>query len=231
MNTSMDSSEETTVDPVREFILGNIAAGMFRPGSKLPTERELAERFSKPRNAVRKALASLEFEGRILRDVGRGTFVAPASDAAHLDGTHAAQLDISPADLIEARLALEPQLCASVVTNATSSDFRRMDRVLKRVTEAQSVNEFEQWDSALHDAIASATHNRLLIMAFQLLAGARSNSEWGRLKRHSANVSERAAYNDEHREIIRALKLRDANLARNKVIEHLLHVRRNMLGH
>ena len=52
------------------------------PGSRLPTERQLALDLGVTRSSVRHALALLEAQGRISREVGRGTFLrepAPAS--------------------------------------------------------------------------------------------------------------------------------------------------------
>ena len=49
-------------------------AGQGR-GSRLPTERQLAEDLGVTRSSVRHALAVLEAQGRISREVGRGTFL------------------------------------------------------------------------------------------------------------------------------------------------------------
>ena len=46
------------------------------PGSAMPTERELAERFETSRTTVRQAIAELVVDGRLERTQGRGTFVA-----------------------------------------------------------------------------------------------------------------------------------------------------------
>ena len=59
--------------------LRDLLAEMLRelpPGSSLPTERELSERYTVSRGTVRHALAQLEAEQRIFRRQGRGTFVA-----------------------------------------------------------------------------------------------------------------------------------------------------------
>ena len=52
-----------------------LESGEFRPGSRLPTERELAERYGCSLITIRHALGELVREGRIERTRGRGTFV------------------------------------------------------------------------------------------------------------------------------------------------------------
>lgn len=59
---------------VKSQILGLIAD--LEPGSPVPTERELAERFATSRTTVRQAIAELVVNGRLERTQGRGTFVA-----------------------------------------------------------------------------------------------------------------------------------------------------------
>src|SRR3954468_24509298 len=64
------------LERVREFLTAAVKEGAYAPGSRLPTERELATRFSASRAIARRALSELEKEGLIERHVGRGTFVA-----------------------------------------------------------------------------------------------------------------------------------------------------------
>lgn len=52
-----------------------IQAGSFAPGSKLPSESELSQRFSVNRHTVRRALATMADEGMIKVEQGRGSFV------------------------------------------------------------------------------------------------------------------------------------------------------------
>src|SRR5689334_8011621 len=95
---------------VRDVIVNGAADGKLAPGAKLPTERELARRCALRRNAVRRTLAQLEAEGAITRHVGRGTFLA--GPAPHEPGQIATDSvsHTSPAELMEARLAVEPAL-------------------------------------------------------------------------------------------------------------------------
>jgi len=212
---------------IREFILSGATQGALDPGARLPTERELARRFSVPRNAVRKTLAQLEAEGSITRHVGRGTFLAgraggeiPAFSVAHT----------SPAELMDARLRIEPALAELIVTNATPSDFERMEACLEKAEKAATLDEFELWDQALHQALAEATHNRFVVRVFDMVTAFRQQAEWGKLKDRIVTPGRRVKYQEEHREIIRALKERDAERARAAVIAHLQHARRNLFG-
>ena len=60
--------------------------------------------------------------------------------------------------------------------------------------------------------------------------GARDQAEWGMLKRRSATPARRLEYQQEHRELVDALRQRDAERAKALCLAHLLHVRRNLLG-
>jgi len=60
----------------RDAILGLVKRGEHQPGSRLPSERQLADRLSVSRPTIREALRILEEEGQITRRVGIGTFVS-----------------------------------------------------------------------------------------------------------------------------------------------------------
>lgn len=210
---------------VRAFLLEVVAQGAVGPGGKLPTERELAARFALPRNTVRKTLAQLEAEGAITRHVGRGTFLAdsggfPADSLSHT----------SPAELMEARLRLEPAMAELIVINATPADFERMDTCLERAERGATLDDFEVWDAALHQALAAATHNRFMIRVFDMATAVRHQTEWGKLKDRVVTPERRLKYQEEHRAIVQALQKRDADRARAAILAHLQHARRNLFG-
>lgn len=212
---------------IRRFILD--ATHAAPPGGKLPTERELATRFAVPRNAVRKTLAQLEAEGTIIRHVGRGTFLA---SAVHIDGEAAgAATHISPGELMEARLRIEPAITELIITNATSADFERMELCLDRAERAATLDEFELWDAALHEAMARATHNRFVIRILAIVTAIRQQSEWGKLKDRIVTPERRLKYQAEHRTIVSALKDRDATRAKDAIATHLQHAWRNLFGY
>lgn len=60
-----------------ELMQNLIEDGQLKPGSQIPSERELMEQFSISRNTVRMAIDSLEKDGLVYRVPTKGTFVAP----------------------------------------------------------------------------------------------------------------------------------------------------------
>jgi DNA-binding FadR family transcriptional regulator len=213
---------------IREYILAGPMDGSLGPGGRLPTERELARRFGTPRNAVRRTLALLEAEGAITRHVGRGTFLAGSAGEDEIQAASVAHT--SPGELMEARLRLEPALAELIVTNATPADFERMEACLERAEKAATLDEFELWDAALHEAFAEATHNRFVVRVLAMVTAVRQQAEWGKLKDRIVTSERRIRYQQEHREIVRALKARDADRARAGILTHLQHARRNLFG-
>lgn len=214
---------------IRSFVLEAATQGSLRPGARLPTERELARRFEVPRNAVRRALAQLEAEGAVTRHVGRGTFLAnPGQPEARSPDDSVAY--ISPAELMEARLRIEPALAELIVTNATPADFERMEACLDRSERAATLDEFELWDAALHQALAASTHNRFVMSMLDLVTAVRQQAEWGKLKDRIVTPDRRVQYQQEHRAILQALRARDADQARAAILVHLQHAHRNLFG-
>uniref|UniRef100_UPI00349FDD48 GntR family transcriptional regulator n=1 Tax=Saccharibacillus sp. CPCC 101409 TaxID=3058041 RepID=UPI00349FDD48 len=61
---------------IQNQIRRQIELGNFRPGDRIPSEKELAERFYVSLITVKNALAGLADEGTLVRVQGKGTFVA-----------------------------------------------------------------------------------------------------------------------------------------------------------
>lgn len=212
---------------VREFIIGGIRSGAWRANGKLPTERALSEQLGVPRSAVRDALAVLENGGAVTRIIGSGTYVREAEPAAAANDAAPAA---SPAEIMEARLMVEPQLAQLAAINADQSDFARFDECIREGDAADAFEAFEHWDAALHQAIARSTHNRLVIELYAMITRARDLTEWGELKRRSLSAERRELYRAEHRAIVAALQARDVARAEAALAGHLQRVRNNLLG-
>jgi GntR family transcriptional regulator, uxu operon transcriptional repressor len=215
---------------VREHLARLIASGTYEVGTKLPTERALADQLLVPRGAIRDALAVLEWQGVVVRRVGSGTFVERVSDVGAANTSSAHAFDASPAEIMAGRLIFEPKVAGIAVANATMADFERLDACNRSAESATTFEEFEHWDAALHQGIADATHNRLVVEIFATITRARDHADWGEMKRRSLTPERRARYEIEHRGIVAALRARDATLAEARLSEHLQGVRLNVLG-
>lgn len=217
---------------LRETILDNLRSRTWRAGQQLPTERALGEQFGLSRSTVRRVLQDFKRKQLITQTVGSGTYVSPqiheALTALQPGGpAHT----VSPAELMAARLALEPALIEMVIGNATAADFARMDECNARAEAAATAEAFERWDAQLHEAIAEAAHNGFIAGVFRLMSQAREQGEWGVMKRRSATPERRIEYQREHRALVAALKDRDVERARRLCLAHLQHVRTNLLGY
>jgi DNA-binding FadR family transcriptional regulator len=224
--------ERGDAESLRIALKRELLSSRWQGGDKLPTERDLGERYGMARNTVRRALQALEDEGLILRHVGRGTFKAagaaavPQAAAFGPEGIEGA----SPADVLECRLAFEPELAPLVVARASQADLDRMEECLRGAESVVGIAAFEAWDAALHDAIAIATRNHAMVAVSRALARIRLQAEWGQLKAQSMTADRRAAVQTEHRAIVEAFCRRDKADAHARLREHILHVRASMLG-
>ncbi len=225
-------------------IIAHALRGGLGPGGKLPTERQLAADLGVTRSSVRYALAIMEAEGQISREVGRGTYLrlpdgegaaaarsgADAGSAAAPDGgaggsrAGAGPAAFAPADVMMVRRLLEPPAMPLAVAWATAADFAEMDRCLAGGDKAASYEEFETWDLALHRCIIASAHSPLLSTLYAAIEAARHGHIWGDLKRRSASAERRSVYQADHHEIVSALKARDSAGAVRAMRAHLARV-------
>ncbi len=215
-----------------EAILARCAEPSYAPGGRLPTERRLASELGVTRTMVRHALAVLEAEGRISREVGRGTFLrAPAGERAGSPAELGGAVDeVGPADVMAARRVIEPRVLPLVVAWATPSDFDELRRCVRGGAAAQSAAEFETWDFALHHAIVAAGRNQLVRSMYGVVERAREGSVWGNLKLRNDSRERRAAYQADHVALVDAICARELHRAVEVMEAHLARVESNLLG-
>jgi DNA-binding FadR family transcriptional regulator len=195
---------------------------------RLPPERDLSAALGVTRNELRKALGTLEAEGQIWRHVGKGTFmgtrpVDPLADIAALSRR------TNPAELMRARLIIEPEIARAAALTATPMHIAELRMCQTRTREAATWRQYESWDNRLHRIIAEATQNIPLVGLFDMLNALRRAVTWGRLR--SDPVKPRPDHHSfaEHEAIITAIENRDMNGAAAAMRTHLQSVERNLL--
>jgi DNA-binding FadR family transcriptional regulator len=215
-----------------QLILARCEQPEYALGGRLPTERTLAAEFGVTRTMVRHALAVLEAEGRISREVGRGTFLTPASGSGGGGGRGAAgeAHEVGPADVMAARRLIEPRVLPLVVAYATQRDFDELRRCVAGGGEAQSAPEFEAWDYAFHHAIVAASRNQLLVSMYRMVERARDGEIWGNMKIRNDTRERRVAYQADHVEIVEAVCARELDRAIAAMDAHLARVEANLLA-
>lgn len=211
---------------LRALVAEGSRDGTLRPGSKLPTERALVQRLGAPRSAVRRALEALEQDGLVDRQIGRGTYLTELVPS-FLDGAPA---DTSPAEIMQVRQLLEPQIATLAARVATRADLDRIRAELESGSAAADFERFERADAALHRTVAVAAHNGLLLNMFDVMNTARSLPVWGSLKRRTSTPELRRCYHREHTAIVEALCDRDPEGAGEQMRMHLQHVADTLLG-
>lgn len=227
MLTRPDQSErDEAISALREFISG----GGYVPGDRLPAERELIGSLGMTRNTLRKALDALERDGEIWRHVGKGTFVAAHGAGAGPGSLSQLSQQVTPVQLMRARLSLEPAMAREAALNASDEAVIRLKQARQKCRNAGTWNEYEAQDDAFHRAIAAATDNVLLLSLFDQLNQVRRAVAWNNVVRSSKRPDPDHTSFDEHDTILAAIEARDPVAAHTAMRAHLGSVAGRLFG-
>ncbi|WP_436644405.1 FadR/GntR family transcriptional regulator [Microbaculum sp. FT89] len=199
--------------------------GHLPPGTRLPTERDLATASGLSRSTVRAALATLEHEGAVVRSVGRGTFIAEGAPRADTPIQQPEGPQWSPAQLMEFRLFVEPCLVDLIVLSASEADFESLARSMEEGRLVRDWQHAETADRSFHEALFRITGNAIFADLGKRISAMRDGPVWMRLKESSFSLEKWTIYQREHEGIFAALSGRNADTARNALRRHLGGVR------
>jgi len=213
---------------ITEQIIRLIDAGEYKPGDRLPAERELAVQLSVSRPTVREALIALEVEGRVEIRGGAGVFVLEKTvESTPALGAVGSGMPIpGPFEVLFARDLIEPEVAALAAKNATDEQLANISRALgEMVCCSVSDPKHVEYDRHFHFSLAEASGNSALVLAIQALWTPREQPVYLRLEGHfhTEQVWQRAII--EHREILEAVKRKDAKAARAAMHRHLKNAR------
>jgi len=151
-----ESGGGAALDRLRAFL------GEVPLDGRLPPERDLAVTLGVSRAELRKALSALERDGVLWRHVGKGTFLGsrPIDTVADVA---AMTRRTNPSEVMQARLALEPEIVRLAALNATAADVAEMRNCIARTHQAETWRQYEAWDNRLHRTIGEAAQNGLLL--------------------------------------------------------------------
>ena len=213
------TSSEEVVSQLREMI----QRGELNSGDRLPPERDLAKLLGVSRPTLRAGIRSLSAVGILQSKQGAGTFVVEADESPILDGKGlqmmAALNGFTPAEMFEARLALEMSIAALAAERASGDQMATMSEEIAGMF--ASLDEPEQFlvhDMQFHQTIAAASGNRILTALMNMVAKILFEARSKTVKR-ATDLKESA---EMHRHIYRAIRERNPENARQKMREHLL---------
>jgi DNA-binding FadR family transcriptional regulator len=218
-------SNRSVVTHLRAYL----AQAALPEDGRLPPERDLSAALGVTRTELRKALGTLEAEGQIWRHVGKGTFmgnrpVDTLSDIAALSKR------TNPAELMRARMIIEPEIARAAALTATPMHLAELRMCQARTREAATWRQYETWDTRLHRTVAEATQNTPLLGLFDMLNALRRAVTWGRLRSNPVKPEPDHHSFTEHETIITAIENRDMNGAAAAMRAHLRSVERNLLA-
>jgi DNA-binding FadR family transcriptional regulator len=200
-----------------------IERGRFTNDDRLPPERELAAELKVGRSTLRKALEVLEAEGQIWRHVGQGTFVGRRSAKPNAESFLNLGV-ISPKELLDARLILEPAIAACAAVTARPSDIERMKTAAEKRENTKQPDAYNLWDHQLHLVIAEATQNPVMVALLHQLNSLRRTPMWSSYKKDRMQEPYYSKSKSDHREIIAAIERRDSAAAFRAMKNHVIGV-------
>jgi GntR family transcriptional repressor for pyruvate dehydrogenase complex len=205
---------------IADQIAALIDGGEFKPGARLPPERDLARQLGVSRPSVREALIALEVEGYVEVRVGSGVYVT--SDG-HGPG-HALPLptDSGPFELIKARWIVESECAALAAKQATRAQIKGIEEALDGMSKDRERNMMPlSSDRMFHLRIAEASGNSALALVVKTLWDQRTGPLFLQLEHHFNTPALWTAAIKEHRDVLNAIARHDARAARASMRKHM----------
>ncbi|MEU6719313.1 GntR family transcriptional regulator [Nonomuraea sp. NPDC046802] len=194
-------------DEVADSIREAIFAGTYAPGAQL-REVELSGALDVSRGPVREALLRLEREGLVRSAWHRGTTVTTLSpeDVAELDSL---------------RGALEELAVRQVIAHASDDDLASVDKAADLMDRAADAHGMVRCDIAFHDAVFAAARHQRLAEAWEAIRCQVHLFLLTRIGRSTEGYL--ACIPEEHRQLVAALRARDAGAALELFAAHRRH--------
>lgn len=227
-------SEKLSQSVVRQIEL-LILRGILRPGERLPSERELAERLGVSRPSLRDAVVDLQARGLLVSRAGAGIFVADVLGSAfsaalvQLFASH----DEAVFDYLSFRRDMEGLAADRAARFGSDTDLKLIDAIFRKMDAAHSKRspaDEARLDADFHMAIIEASHNVIMLhMMRSMYDLLRQGVFYNRQIMFKQRVT-RDMLLDQHRAINTALQQRDPTAARAAVEAHLSYVEQALQG-
>jgi DNA-binding FadR family transcriptional regulator len=204
-----------------------IVGGRYAAGQRLPPERRLATHFSTSRGTVREALRQLTQQHLVERRIGSGTFITYRQAVEE----HEIAEETSPLQLIEVRMAVEPQMARLAVLHASNRDLERLAAALAALRRCHDAPErYSAADEQFHLALAACTGNPLMVWLYRQINEVRLHAQWAAMRGKVLTPENMRLYDDQHAAVFEAVRRRDADAAAAAMAEQMAKARADLLG-
>ena len=202
---------------IADQIAALIEGGEYKPGQRLPPERDLATQLGVSRPSVREALIALEVEGLIEVRMGSGIYVRTADSRAARPVSAE-----GPLEIIRARQLIESELAAHAARHMKKAQIAGLREAIvvmeRQVADGQMPT---RGDRLFHTRIAAASDNSVLLRVVGELWDERGNPLFTQLGSHFETASSWNLAIVEHRAVVDAIALGKADAAREAMSTHL----------
>src|SRR5918994_2373836 len=208
-------------------ILDLISSGKWKPGYRLPPERELSEAFGVSRTVVREAIKALEARGVLESTTGSGVSVRLAdynmvsrSLQTYMQLSSRVDFEIR---LNEVRRVLEVEMVALAASRITPEQRTQLRQICRQMRDGKNTaKQMAELDFRLHVTLAESTQNDLFkVLLAPLISPLREQIilTWEDFPRPVEEVF------DQHEAIVAAVENGDAEAARQAMTKHLIYSR------
>jgi GntR family transcriptional repressor for pyruvate dehydrogenase complex len=205
-----------------------IASGELAPGSRLPSQDDLAYQFGLSRSALREAVRSLTTMNVLISRQGDGTYVSSLRTPLLLQPL-AFAADILPDDavvhLLDLRVALEPHAAALAATRVDTGDVEALSAVAERGAPGASAVDFLEADLAFHRRVLDLSGNEAVATLVESISPPSLHT---RILGTMPAADVRADVYDDHARIVAALADHDVEAARAATAVHVTGMRRRL---
>lgn len=221
---------------VAEAIKSFVMQRGWKPGDRLPSETEMIKRFGMAKGTIREAIRILEAQGLIKSRTGPGggVFVHQVSEqrATTLLGNYFYFKHLTIDDIYRIRRTLEPELAADLAGRLSAEQLAALEEVMSRYAEpAGSLKEErEQHVDSLrfHALLAEMSDNPLLRFLIRFTANMLTDITLSRRLYTQPNRELWSSGRDYQSRLIKALRVGDADAARQILSDHMQNAHRLM---
>ena len=214
---------------IAEQIAAMIASGELEPNARLPSERELAQRLGVSRPPVREALIALEVEGLVDVRMGSGVYVRREAASRVVSRRARKATEIGPFELVKARRLIEATIAAEAARNATPEQMEAMQETVDAIRQDDHRYDLRHpADRLFHVRLAEASGNSVLVMVTNMLWDMRDGTLHRRIEEHFSTRELRDRSNQDHEDILGAVRAQDSQAAANLMRRHLTQFEREL---